>query len=554
MKYLLDNFKNEISYARKQQLGTSTGTNDKWDYYLNLDENTSQKSYSSGTYLLQTKWGQGLGYNRFCPLDPITNLRTIVGCGGVALGQILYYWQCRVFPDNSISYTPTGFPGPISLTFSGQNYNWAGMSKTSPDDYNAQLLYQSAVANRSNFSSDGTSSNIVNAQNAFSLYFGFNANLQIKNNFYNSTWINMLKSDIDAGSPIYYRGDNAGNNGHAWVIDGYKNDNTFHCNWGWYGDYIDEWYLLSALTAGGNSFNDGQVAILNVYPLLDACSGLTGSTIICSSNTSYSVSIPSSASVLWSKSSNLTQVGGNTGTTYTVYATNSSQSGTGFIASTIYNIQNQVFMTRSKNIWVGTPNNSQISAMVMQGPPSGNQLCLNSTMTTAAGHSVIAAQGITKYNWDFGNWSQYFQEYSPAPGPSQARPTFYLTYGAPTPQVIKIAAQNQCGTNWNQPFQKTFYAINCFGDNSFTLSPNPASNEIVVKTNDLSPVNSNNRQENGDESTTFTEIRIFDQFGNHKQNNKYAIGTKETVVNTSSLLTGTYFVQILHGTKKIWEQ
>ncbi|HNX90156.1 MAG TPA: hypothetical protein PKH58_13855, partial [Paludibacteraceae bacterium] len=121
-------------------------------------------------------------------------------------------------------------------------------------------------------------------------------------------------------------------------------------------------------------------------------------------------------------------------------------------------------------------------------------------------------------------------------------------------QVIKIAAQNQCGTNWNQPFQKTFYAINCFGDNSFTLSPNPASNEVVIKTNDLSTIYSENRHENSDESSTFTEVRIFDQFGNQKQNNKYVIGTKETVINTSSLMTGTYFVQILHGTKKIWEQ
>ena len=128
LKYLLDNFKNEISYTRKQGIVTSKETREKWDYYLNLAETSGQKSYSTGTYLMQTIWGQDLGFNRFCPLDPNTNNRTIVGCGGVALGQILYYWQCRVFPDNSISYTPAGFPVPISLTFSGQNYNWSGMS------------------------------------------------------------------------------------------------------------------------------------------------------------------------------------------------------------------------------------------------------------------------------------------------------------------------------------------------------------------------------------------------------------------------------------------
>lgn len=256
---------------------------------------------------------------------------------------------------------------------------------------------------------------------------------------------------------------------------------------------------------------------------------------------------------LWTKDdSRLAYVSGAGTTSYRVKALNTQ--GNAWVRLKITTPSGEVAYTPYSYVWVGIPDNSVISAIVMQGPPSGNQLCLNSNMTIAAGHSAIAAQGITKYNWDFGNWSQYFQEYSPAPGPSQARPTFYLTYGAPTPQVIKISAQNQCGTNWNQPFQKTFYAINCFGDNSFTLSPNPATNEVMIKVNDLSLVYSNNRQENIEEPATFTEVRIFDQFGNQKQNNKYAIGTKETVINTSSLMTGTYFVQILHGTKKIWEQ
>jgi hypothetical protein len=174
MRYLLNNFKYEISYSRKQGIITSKGNSEKWDYYLNIDENSVQKSYSSGTYLLQTIWGQDLGYNRFCPFDPNSNIRTIVGCGGVALAQILYYWQCRVFPDSSNSYTPQGFPNAISLNFYGQNYNWYGMSKTAPDDYNAQLLYHSAVAISSNFSDSSTTSTITNARKAFLLNFGFN--------------------------------------------------------------------------------------------------------------------------------------------------------------------------------------------------------------------------------------------------------------------------------------------------------------------------------------------------------------------------------------------
>jgi hypothetical protein len=459
LKYLLNNFKKEISYTRQQGIVTSRETAEKWDYYLNFDEIITLKSYSSGTYLLQTKWGQGLGYNRFCPLDPNTSNRTIVGCGGVALGQILYYWQCRVFPDNSISYTPTGFPGPISLTFSGQNYNWSGMSKTSPDDYNALLLYHSAVSICSNFTDSSTSSYTNYARTALVSYFGFNANnTQYKNNFPNDTWINMLKTEINAERPVFYAGyNNSENYGHAWVIDGYKNDNTFHCNWGWYGDYINDWYLLSALNAGSYSFNDGQSAILNIFPLLDACSGLTGSTAICSSNSSYSITIPSSASVVWSKSSNLTQVGGNTGTTYTVYATNSSQSSTGFITSTIYNSQNQVFMTRTKNIWIGKPSFTI----------SGDTELETGLMGIAEiDYNYSTNQGITNYVW-----AKSGALVSITGGPAIAK---YKAGNTPGSGTVDLTMTNGCGSTFK------YYIVRVIGG-YLKVYPNPVSEILNVE-------------------------------------------------------------------------
>ncbi len=55
--YLLNTFKDEILFAQKQKLQTNKEINDKWNYYLNLDEQTTIKSYSPGTYLLTTTWG-----------------------------------------------------------------------------------------------------------------------------------------------------------------------------------------------------------------------------------------------------------------------------------------------------------------------------------------------------------------------------------------------------------------------------------------------------------------------------------------------------------------
>lgn len=523
LKYLLNSFKEEISYTRKQGIAISKETIEKWDYYLNLDETSGQKSYSTGTYLLQTIWGQDLGFNRFCPLDPNTNNRTIVGCGGVALGQILYYWQCRVFPDNSISYTPTGFPSPISLTFSGQNYNWSGMSKTSSDDYNALLLYHSAVSIRSNFTDSSTTSYTNYARTALVSYFGFNANnTQYKNSYTNDTWINMLKTEINAERPIFYAGyNNSENYGHAWVIDGYDNSNYFHCNWGWHRqNNSSDWYLLSALNVAGYSFNDGQSAILNVYPLLDACSGLTGSTAICASNTSYSITIPSSAHVVWSKSSNLTQVGANAGTTYTVYATNSSQSGTGFITSTIYNSQNQVFMTRTKNIWIGKP------SFTISGD---TELETGLTGIAEINYNYSTNQGITNYVW-----AKSGALVSITGGPAIAK---YKAGNTPGSGTVDLTMTNQCGSTFK------YYIVRVIGG-YLKVYPNPASEVLNIEI-EFDKYSQSTIPKNA-------EIQLYDKMMGLKKVKRFD-GTS-TTISVSDLKSDFYFLKVILGDKTYEEK
>ncbi|GAB1415028.1 hypothetical protein MASR2M117_04340 [Paludibacter sp.] len=475
LKCLLDNYKNEINQSKKQKIVTSKETASKWDDYINLDVKGVLKSYSPESYLLQTKWGQESGYNRFCPLDPVTNLRTIVGCGGVALGQILYYWQCRVFPDNSITYTPARFTAPLTVNFYGQNYNWSGMSKTSSDDYNALLLYHTAVAIRADFGNEATNNYATNTRTALISYFGFNANnVQYKSSYTNENWIDMLKTEINAERPIYYSGYNyTEEQGHAWVIDGYKNDNTFHCNWGWYG-YPNDWYSLSALNPGSHSYNDGQSAILNVYPKLDACSGLNGTNIICSSNSSYSISIPSSASVVWSKSSNLTQVGGNTGTSYTVYATNSTMGGIGFITATIYNSQNQVFKTRTKDAWVGMPKQPTNINFYPSTP------CLNQDVIALVIADNPPISGV-HYEWSGG--SHNYIEFSP--NGSEVHFTTLPSHAYTT--NVTVRAVNDCG--YFLDYTKLLTVKKCGGgippapvsaSINMQISPNPVTDFVTI--------------------------------------------------------------------------
>ncbi len=53
----------------------------------------------------------------------------------------------------------------------------------------------------------------------------------------------MCRSDVDLGRPIMYAGfDNSG--GHAWILDGYNDNDQFHFNFGW-GGQADGWYPIT---------------------------------------------------------------------------------------------------------------------------------------------------------------------------------------------------------------------------------------------------------------------------------------------------------------------
>ena len=51
--------------------------------------------------------------------------------------------------------------------------------------------------------------------------------LVYKSQYSEEEWIALLKEHLDNNIPIYYRGDNNGAFGHAWICDGYDDENRF---------------------------------------------------------------------------------------------------------------------------------------------------------------------------------------------------------------------------------------------------------------------------------------------------------------------------------------
>jgi hypothetical protein len=324
-----------------------------------------------------------------------------------------------------------------------------------------------------------------------------------------------LKSDINNGRPVYYIGcDTTGvDNGHAWVVDGYNYSNEFHCNWGWGGSYND-WYSLAALNPyPGLSLNTWQGAISSARPILDACSGLIGDDEVCaSSNETYYVTVPSAASVVWSKTAVFNQVGGNTGSAYTVsYASN----GGGTITATIKNSQGQTFLTRSKDVWAGKPHD--LDGVYCEGGEGG---------PIEYSYPLWVSPVYYNYN-DIIAWGV-----SPSADITDLGGGYAsIHFNSPGNYTIWAYTTNECDDG---DYAYTyFYAY----DYDFLLSPNPATDEVEIIINDGLTEKS--------KSSSFSEVymvTVTDINGITKSQKEY--NARQFTISVQNLKNGNYLVNV----------
>ena len=231
--------------------------------------------YAASGYMLNTRWGQGSPYNKYCPVDPVTGKRCITGCTNTAAAQIIYYWlendlldlQLTVNSgDNYTSYSKyTGatiyFSSSESsadqydfLSFSKLNNKLANFSVNSTDSI-AALCFAAGIVQNANYSSEATGtawSTDLFIRSGFDntvKYYGPGSSCIYGENYgyglTNSGW-NLLCSELLAGRPVavsIYSADGDRSVGrHAIVADGYNSSTgKIHLNFGWSGS-SDGWY------------------------------------------------------------------------------------------------------------------------------------------------------------------------------------------------------------------------------------------------------------------------------------------------------------------------
>ncbi|MBN2349620.1 MAG: C10 family peptidase [Bacteroidales bacterium] len=215
---------------------------------------------------IQVNWNQGSGWNNACPEDVDgPGGHAYAGCVAVAMGQAMSVFAHPAKGSGSHSYSSDLY-GFISANYENADYYWDSMLVSSPNKHIAQLLFHLGVAVDMDYGPDGSGALSGGVPQALKSYFKYSNGIGLykKEHYTDEDWNLLLKAELDAGRPIYYSGDPGnGESGHAFNIDGYYSDESFHLNWGWSGSY-NGYYRLSSLSPGEYNFSVDQKAVLGI--------------------------------------------------------------------------------------------------------------------------------------------------------------------------------------------------------------------------------------------------------------------------------------------------
>ena len=248
--------------------------NNNWNRLINGEQEIRDRN-SSVEPLVKTLWdqsgcniGNDVGYEYYTPPDIEHGCNhCLVGCGAVAMGQVMNYWQY-----------------PVLNSKQNIQFDWCSMSEKlntydplfeQNRDAVARLLADCGKVIGTIYGCNSSESNLLATLNGLIGFYGYcSSACHVKKNHYDilgpTAWMELLKDQLDNGYPMIYRGEGTG--GHAFVCDGYNQDDEFHFNWGWAGSY-DGFFQINDLTPGNNNYSSRQEAIIKLYPTssIDIC-------------------------------------------------------------------------------------------------------------------------------------------------------------------------------------------------------------------------------------------------------------------------------------------
>lgn len=231
---------------------------------------TATRAAFTGENLLKTaEWNQMAPFNKYTPSNYVT------GCVATAGAIVMKHHGYPAKGTGSHSYTWKG--KTLTANFE-HDYDWASMpakydgTNDAAFDGVARLMADLGVAVEMQYNKDGSGAYIGNLVTALQKYYGYSklSHLMAIEDVGAEAWNSRLREEIDANRPVLYAASDPARGGHAFVIDGYK-DESFSVNWGW-GGYCDGFYQIGALNPEsvgkptGDKYNVGQSAVFGMQP------------------------------------------------------------------------------------------------------------------------------------------------------------------------------------------------------------------------------------------------------------------------------------------------
>ena len=242
---------------------------------------------SEVTPLIPVQWDQGSPYNRFCPAIPNSSsgAQCAAGCVAIAIAQILAYHQ---YPDSyTMSWNGANQTKYIPWAIMS-NHNTCGDESCIADTEIALLIREIGHRVHMDYGVE-SGANVEDARDCLKSFGYYRLGTRDEN------W-DLIQSELQLSRPLYIRGRNNDDDGHAWILDGYKitrivtktyeetipgsnswrligtsyTPNTFyvHYNWGWGGNYDGYFYFGNYQPASSQPAYSHDVELVpGIYPM-----------------------------------------------------------------------------------------------------------------------------------------------------------------------------------------------------------------------------------------------------------------------------------------------
>ena len=209
--------------------------------------------------LLKSKWGQDYPYSKLT--------KYVTGCVATAVAQVMYYHKWPAQGKGQESYTVKFDNTVRSADFTKSHYDWDNMLPdynrrnvtTKQEDAVALLMNDVGIATNMQYTDRASGTQSYMAERALRNYFDYDASMVTRSYEGVDNFIEIVKKELRNGFPLYISGDSKTGGGHAWVCDGFDEEDKFHMNFGWNGQ-ANGYYSLATLsvTSTGSEFNGAQ--------------------------------------------------------------------------------------------------------------------------------------------------------------------------------------------------------------------------------------------------------------------------------------------------------